>query len=162
MSIGGARCYGRVSCFSFQRKHRCGRALHWREIRVCKSVQYICHHPKGKNCAKDAENWRKSGKPALWFFLWYLSFFELLHRVEEQNYPCFVSFHLSHWTEENFALAVGQGLKRDIFSKYQFLCITSRCLSILYSAVSSAELREWGETVKWRGRAKDVLPQLLL
>ena len=66
---------------------------------------------KSKEEAKKKENSDCKRSPQ-WLHLGHLAVFQLVDRVEEEDDPCFVSFHLGNGSNIGLALAVGQVLQK--------------------------------------------------
>ena len=72
-------------------------------------------HTKAKEEAKKKE-YSDYNRPPQWLHLGHLAIFQLVDRVEEEDDPCFVSFHLGNGSNIGLALAVGQVLQKHKFT----------------------------------------------
>ena len=101
--------YHRQLCFCI-RTLPCSGNWHLMAVRNSKGEKYQDKNSKSKEHEKTRK--RKNPKRALqWRHFDHLA---LVSRVEEENHPCLVSFHLSHRSDVGRALAVRQVIRYKI------------------------------------------------
>ena len=77
-------------------------------------VEYQAREANGKGTGGKKKEKSDSKRAAQWFHSGHLAVFQLVDRVEEEDDPCFVSFHLGNGSNIGLALAVGEVLQKRV------------------------------------------------
>ena len=80
-------------------------------VLVSKPVQDIHEDTKSKEETKKKEKTDHKRAPQ-WLHPGHLAIIQLVDRVEEEDDPCLVSFHLGNRSNKGLALAVGEVLQK--------------------------------------------------